>query len=1322
MDDLSNFIPMDRRQALAHGTPLPEQAQGATLLADIAGFTSLAETLAARFGPQRGAEELTRTLNCVYTALIAVVDQYGGSVIGFSGDAITCWFADDGGVAASACGLALQTAMVPFAAIALPAGLTVSLQLKVAIAAGSVHRFLVGEATIQYLDVIAGDALERLAAVEPLARPGEVVLEATTALGLSDHLVVDWREAGAGKQRYAVIEKVLDPPLAGAAQAPRPALSPTQVQPWMLAAVARLHEDDQALFTELRPAVALFMAFEGLDYTHPQGAALLNRLICTVQQVITRYAGTVLQVTVGDKGSYLYAAFGAPIIHEDDAVRAVHAANDLRALGLENFGLSGLRIGLSQGIMRVGVYGSSIRRTYGVLGDAANIAARLMQRCAPGHVLASGELQTLAPAFDWQTLGPIQLKGKATPLEVVALETAARPGLPQADDEALPMVGRADELARLIEAVSAVGAGHGQLIGITGEAGIGKSRLVGELLALLGERGWIVAQGECQSYATNTPYMVWHGIWRSLFGLDGHMSSADQIATLERIFAAINPDLLERVPLLGPAVNLTIPDNNLTEALPTKLQRESREALLLDYLRAQTASLRGSGCGIVLVLEDCHWIDQLSRELLQTLARIVPDLPILAVAAYRPHTPSDGAERAVLGVADEYALSALAPSDIGQFLSAKLNQATGQLASAIPAAVVAHVATRTSGNPFYIGELVQYLVTLGYDPSDLAVWSSEALPDSLQRLILSRIDQLTTYQQRTIKLSSVLGRLVRAQWLHGAYPALGQDTEIHQALETLHQRDLLLPTGQREDLEYLFKHVITQDVTYHSLTHATRLALHEQFGQYLERSAADENWAVDLLAYHYAQTENLPKKRLYLRKAGDAARAIYANAAAVSYYRRLLPLLEDPIERCAVLQSLGEVLDLISEWPAAIAVYQEIVELATGSDHTLLRLRSQRMIGMIYGKQTNYPEALIQLAAAQAECVRHNAPDELLEVILQISQVFIQQANYIQAAETLHPQLALAQNLHNQRAQATALKMMGSIMFYQAQFDAATTFAQQSLALNRQLGDVLQIALLLNHLGALKLVCGDYVGAQEYCQESLQMHQRIGYKQGMMMSLCNLTTIANNLHDYDLALTQASTAYDLSCQAGDRQFEIVMGVQLGRVYLEMGNYPLSRHYTQCYLLQAQKQGVRMMVADALSNLALLEFEAGFYQQAWDRIRESLFLCTEIGYQRMLGFALVSAALVVGEIAARTAAVSSRWYPAIQLLSIGSAVLESRKINIDPYEQGLCDTLVAAAQQHLSSAEYAAAWESGQQMAVDLDLAAVIALAEACILGEPGVGA
>src|SRR3954451_5325860 len=262
VDDFMAYLPTDRRAALAYGATLPERAHGAVMFADVTGFTPLAEALAQNLGSRQGAEELTTLLNRVYSALITQIEQFGGSVVGFSGDAITCWFDDTGigswelGVGAAppaassqlptpaalralAAALAMRRAMSDFAAIPTPSGATATLMVKVALAAGPIRRFLIGDPQIQVLEVLAGRTLDRLSAAAHLAEHDDVVVDTTTLAQFESPLrVAGWRLETETQQRAAIIA---DLPLA-VAQAPWPApladrLSDGQLRPWVLPAV-----------------------------------------------------------------------------------------------------------------------------------------------------------------------------------------------------------------------------------------------------------------------------------------------------------------------------------------------------------------------------------------------------------------------------------------------------------------------------------------------------------------------------------------------------------------------------------------------------------------------------------------------------------------------------------------------------------------------------------------------------------------------------------------------------------------------------------------------------------------------------------------------------------------------------------------------------------------------------------------------------------------------------------------------------------------------------------------------------------------------------
>jgi len=468
------YLPMDRRQALAQGRTLPDRTRGTALFADFSGFTPLTESLARELGLQRGAEELTRQLNRVYGALIDEVHRYGGSVVNFSGDAITCWFDEKqeeersgkeegsetpfsflllSSLRATACALAMQEAMRQFVTIITPAGTTISLAIKVAVVAGPARRFLVGNPRIQEVEALAGRTLDELAAAEHLAQRGEVVVQATIVAELGQRLIVsDWRDEG----RFAVVTGLAATEGRAAAR-PWPDLPPdaipeAQAQSWLSPPVfEKVHGGKSELLSELRPAAALFLQFGGLDYEADDEAGVkLDAFVRWVQAVVDRRDGSLIQLTVGDKGSYLYVAFGVPVAHADDAARAVSAALELLPLPAELSFITGVQIGLAYGLMRAGAYGSPVQRAYGAIGDKTNLASRLMQAADSGILCDEAIHQAARAQFEFELLPPLTLKGKARPI-VVYRPLRERTG---AETTPLSQVGRAAERALLIDHLS----------------------------------------------------------------------------------------------------------------------------------------------------------------------------------------------------------------------------------------------------------------------------------------------------------------------------------------------------------------------------------------------------------------------------------------------------------------------------------------------------------------------------------------------------------------------------------------------------------------------------------------------------------------------------------------------------------------------------------------------------------------------------------------------------------------------------------------------------------------------------------------------------
>jgi CheY-like chemotaxis protein/class 3 adenylate cyclase len=418
-DTTAIYVPMDRRQALARASSLPELARGSALFADISGFTPLTESFARELGLQRGAEEVTRQVNRVHGVLIDAVHRYGGSVVGFGGDAITCWFDADDGLRGVACAFAIQEAMKPFARITAPGGMTVAIGVKVALAAGTARRFLVGDPGLQVLDVLGGRLLDALASAEHHAQRGEVIVTSGLASALGDRIAIaEWRE----RETLALVADLRTP----VQPAPWPdlpvdAIGDEQSRAWLPPAVHEKVASGQSTYlSELRPAASLFLRFGGIDYDDdPDAQHKLDRYARWVQSVAKRHDGALLQLTIGDKGCHFYMTFGAPVAHYDDAARAVRAALELQEPPRELSYITGSGVGIAYGPVRAGAYGNGTQRSYSVIGDKTNLAARLMMHAASNTTLCDEAIHAGArERIVFEAVEPVIVKGKSRPVVV----------------------------------------------------------------------------------------------------------------------------------------------------------------------------------------------------------------------------------------------------------------------------------------------------------------------------------------------------------------------------------------------------------------------------------------------------------------------------------------------------------------------------------------------------------------------------------------------------------------------------------------------------------------------------------------------------------------------------------------------------------------------------------------------------------------------------------------------------------------------------------------------------------------------------------------
>ncbi|MGK2851275.1 MAG: tetratricopeptide repeat protein [Candidatus Limnocylindrales bacterium] len=1118
-DDPEAYIARDRRRALAEREVMPDRVRGAALFADISGFTPLTEALAQELGPQRGAEELTANLGRVFHAVIEELDRRGGDVIYFSGDAITCWLDGDDGARATSAALAMQDAMARVGSITTPGGTSVQLALKVAVAVGKARRFVVGDPDIQLIDVLAGALIDDLADAEHHAEKGDVVLDTSALDALAGRVrLSEHREDPERGRAFGVVERLLvEVPTVDVVEPP--ALDEALVRPWLLPAVyERLRAGRGEFLAELRPAYPVFLRFGGIDYDDdPDAIAKLDAFVVQAQRIMAGYGGNVLQLTLGDKGAYLYGVFGSPVAHEDDASRAASAALDLRDLE-RTTDAQDIQIGVTRGRLRSGTYGHAMRRTFVCLGDAVNLSARLMSAAPAGGIYVDDRIrQEAGDAYIWEQLPDLSVKGKKGAIVAHALNGSLERASRRKTRYQLELVGRRAELERLDAHLDATLAGDGRIVGISAEAGMGKSRLIAEFVRSARRRGLFVAFGECQSFGTNTSYFVWREIWRRLFGLeDGEPVERDR----ERLVTAltdIDPALVGRAPLLGAAVGIDFPDNELTGALDAKVRKASLEDLLATCLRA-----RSDREPIVLVLEDCHWIDALSRDLLEVLGRVTADLPVLVVLAYRPASvPGGGLDVERIADFSELLLDEMGPDDAATLIRSKLEQVLGLGDEVeIGADLVELVTDRSQGNPFYIEELVSFIAAQGVDPGDAAALRAVQLPESLHSLVLSRIDTMDEAPRRTLKVASVVGRVFEAPILPGAYPELGDLDGVIANLDTLRTADLV-SLDREQDRAYLFKHVATQEVAYESLPFAVRSMLHGRIGGYLEGAHADAlDQHLDLLAHHFWLSDDTDRKRQYLERAAEAARASYANAAAIQYLERLLTLL-DGAERAAALLKLAKVKELTGDWTTAETTAREALAISTDLDDQTGQGWAYAALAEIARKQGRYDDATGHLGAAQARFEATGVDAGAGQVLHLAGTVAAQRGDYESAQARYEESLVIRERLDDRASMAALFSNLGVIAEYRGDYASARNLNERALQIRTAIGDARGIGVSENNVGMIALLEGDSEEARRRFEAAIKLCADVGDVAMVAIARNNLANSLRASGDY----ARARTAY-----------------------------------------------------------------------------------------------------------------------------------------------------------------------------------------------------
>jgi ABC-type oligopeptide transport system substrate-binding subunit/class 3 adenylate cyclase len=693
-----------------------------------------------------------------------------------------------------------------------------------------------------------------------------------------------------------------------------------------------------ALFADLVGSTSLAERLEPEEQKLVVGDA-----IARIVGAVEAFGGTVKDLA----GDGVLALFGAPVAHEDDPERALLAGlrivDDLdgfadevrRSWGIDGFGV---RVGVESGPVVVGAVGAGSRVEYGAMGDAVNVAARLQSHAEPGSVLVGEETASrVRSLFDWGEVQRLDVKGKAGSVAARRIiGPAGTPGRRRGlDGVQTPLVGRARELAHLRDLTQGALAGAGAILFVTGEPGIGKSRLLSEFRGVFeagatprGKPLWI--EGKCVSYGESMTYWPFRDLVRSWLGVAADEPEMRVRIALRRGIERLFRDrAAEHYPYLAGMLGLSLePD---AQARIAELSPEALQYRTFEVVRHWIQRLSEDG-PVAVALEDLHWADTTSLQLLQ---RLHPDtesealLLVLTLRQERDHPAWRLKEDAARGLphrTSELALEALSGDAGLELLRSLVGEGT------LPDDVEGRILEHAEGNPFFLEELIRSLADSGSLVRDGEGWRFDhetgvEIPPTVEKVILARIDRLDADPRDVLTAASVLGREFGLPLLQ----AVSGDGDVRESLSTLMRLDLLREARRWPEPEYRFKHALIQEAAYRTLVVDERRALHRKAATWLEdRYEEREDEVAGLLAHHWLAAADQDKAVAYLTKAGDRARQEYALDEAIAYYRELLPLLGERGEQdeiALVLFKLALAFHMSLRFAEANEMYQRAFDL-----------------------------------------------------------------------------------------------------------------------------------------------------------------------------------------------------------------------------------------------------------------------------------------------------------------------------------------------------------------------------------------------------------
>ncbi|MBX2890687.1 MAG: tetratricopeptide repeat protein [Saprospiraceae bacterium] len=1229
-----------------------------TMFVDLSGFTRLTEKLMAE--GSEGAEEMSRILNHIFQPTVELVYERGGFIPYFAGDSFTAIFPiapqnqsvdDERQLALTVVHTACAT-LRRFMSDREDDDSMLSehqIGIKIGLSEGEVEWGIVGQGRKGYY--FRGEPIEGCSQAQVLACSLEVVSDARFLKYLDPQAIIS-ESLGDGFFKLNLEHFAANiPPVESNATNKRPhPASPSSKQvlpspdPAIMAEFLPKEVFENPGIGEFRNVVSVFLSFEGVD-THEA----LDHFASVVLGQSENFGGYFKEIDFGDKGGVMFCIFGAPVSFENNSERAleyiVAIQDDLRHL--EQLTGARYRAGIASGTAFTGVIGSGERCQYAAVGARVNLGARLMMKAEWGEVMTDENVQRNRN-FKFTARGEGYFKGFEQAIPTFVLTGRNLAGRTSFSGE---YFGRETELKTLVEFATPLREHRFSGVAfVFGEAGIGKSRISYEFRRQLREN-MAVTWFTCQSdQILRKPFNPFIYLLKNYFEQSPENDSTHNRELFENNFLELQYELTEsRHPeadavrreiartqsVLAAMVGIHYP-GSLWEQLDARGRYQNSLSALANLFVAESL-LQPT----VIELEDTHWYDEMSREFLQQFIRRARSYQMMFVATSRYE--DDGSKSWIfrpsmldeLGVRHtEVDLNFLSPEDLKAFAETRLG-------GTLHPDLLELLQRMTQGNPFYIGQMVDYFTEANLLKTSEGVLQLNnaadfQIADSVKTIMMARIDRLSGLVKETVKAAAVIGREFELPVLSAVMAKQEEFIRENGDLEIVLKEQI--QTAEKwqiwhamNELRYIFRHSLLREAAYDMQLRTRLRELHHQIAEAIEQLYPNSEERFVDLAFHYEQAEDEQKTNRFLEKAARWSQRNYLNRQALKFYQKLIDNLKDSSKKnkktIKFLLRKGAVNELVGQWDEAEQDYRAALDRAKSLNDWYLIGRSNRRLGQLLMLRGNYADAKKHLDVAVTCFELADDQVGIAKTYGNLGTFFFRQGSYDAAKSWFAKAIEINRSVQRDAENAAIVANLGLIFMNQGHYDEGVRWLEEQLDIADRAADKQGLMTLYTNLGIIYLEKGSLDSALLCLEKGLALSEELGNKLFMTICIGSIGSVWEKKGDYPKAMQNFERDLVLCKELGDKQGTAIACGLIGDLLSVIGDFDRAIEYLEQNLQLSRELNYKKGIAKALNTLGDTWFYKGDYKKSIAFYNEAIEHAREMGNKLVLGYSLIEKGVV-----------------------------------------------------------------------------------------------